>query len=164
MTKSRPLQEPIRLQDLLNSARSKAEKKVKNLSEEHWKLYFTIQRKNQVFVYHVLELLLSRNPSPNVFASHFPTFQLPACRRPRVPASLCLRVSRLGVPESHVPASSSPTSPGPRVPALSEYCATVKQLKTYAHCNDWNCIPKTFSGYFLSYCSLPRWVHQTTMI
>ena len=94
-----PLQEPIRLQGLLNSARSRAERKVKNLSREHWKLYFTIERKNQVlFVYHLLEHLhpTSRVPHPHIPVSHVP---------------------RPGISESHISESPSPRVPSPTSPS-----------------------------------------------
>ena len=45
MRKFRPLQEPIRLQDLLNSARSRAEKKIATLSHQIMKLLHHIMIK-----------------------------------------------------------------------------------------------------------------------
>ena len=134
MRKFLPLQEPIRLQDLLNSAHSRAEKKVKNLSEEHWKLYFTSQRKNQVFVYHVLESLRPTSRVPTFSHLTFLRFSVPACRRPRLLAS-----PRPCVSASHLPASPRPTSPRPRVPPprVPEYHVLASQVPcprpTFSH-------------------------------
>ena len=103
MRKFRPLQEPIRLQDLFNSASSRAEKWQNTFLETTKNCALQIQRKNQVFVNHVLE-----SPSPRILESQ--RFSVP---RPRVLAAPCPRP-----PESSHPASSSPNVFASHVPAF----------------------------------------------
>ena len=98
MRKFRQHQEPIGLQDLLNSAHSQAEKKVQCLPREHWKLYFTNSGQKSLDVG-------KNQSSPYVQHPRIPTFSRLTCLDPRVPESPSSRISqssRPRVPTSQV--------------------------------------------------------------